>query len=193
MRRLLTRRLLTRRSSCVWRGGLAPLLVGACLASSACAPASGGSDPVEVTLAATGQAVAAPRSIDVPRSKPDERDDAPAIAWAPDPAEAEREALRLQRPLLVFVGASWSTASLEMERTVFTSAAVRRAARPYLATRVDATDDPAAAAEYWLQRLDVAGVPSVVLVDATGKRRDVVVGFVAAAELTSRLNDFISR
>ncbi|MBL9028725.1 MAG: thioredoxin family protein [Myxococcales bacterium] len=187
------RRLSTRRPLIVWRRDLAPLLVGACLASSACAPASGGSDPVEVTLGSAGQAVDPPRSIDAPRAEPAERDDAPAITWAPDPAEAEREALRLQRPLLVFVGASWSTASLEMERTVLTSAAVRRAARPYLATRVDATDDPAAAAEYWLQRLDVAGVPSVVLVDATGKRRDVIVGFVPAPELTSRLNDFISR
>lgn len=166
-------------------------LIGACLLLAGCGPAPREPGAVEVTLRSSALPVPEPRAIASPRASTQARVDAAPISWSTDPVSAEKEAKRSRRPLLVFVGASWSTPSLMMERRVFTSPEVRRAARPYLTARVDATDDPAAASDYWLPRLGVSGVPSVVLVDGRTDRRHVIPGLVEPAELAERLNDFL--
>lgn len=156
---------------------------------------TGGQTPVVVELRSDGEAPSAvpPAKLDPSPARNDQTEQAAApVAWAASPEDALARARREGRPLLVFVRAEWSTAALTMERHVLLSPAVQRAAKPFVAARLDATDDTSSAAGYWLQTLGVVAVPAVVLVAPSGSRREVIDGFVEAEELTRRLNEFLS-
>jgi len=88
--------------------------------------------------------------------------------------------------MIVFLRADWSAASLELERAVWTDPAVRRAARRFVAVRVDVTDTQADA-EYWSQRYFARGIPTTVLVDAEGKTVATLHGAFPIEELLRAL------
>jgi hypothetical protein len=54
-----------------------------------------------------------------------------AITWMTDPEAAERNAVTTQKPLLVFVGAEWDTASKELEHRTFADDDVRKLLRAF--------------------------------------------------------------
>jgi thiol:disulfide interchange protein len=112
------------------------------------------------------------------------------IDWSIDPEGARDEAARQKKPLLVFVRAEWSTAALQMEREVLRDPKIARAARPFVAVRLDATAE-APKTYYWMTGLDVRTVPSVLLLSTTSARREAVEGLVTAEELVTALNDFV--
>lgn len=92
----------------------------------------------------------------------------------------------------MFVKADWSTASVQMEKDVLLDPAVARAARPFVAIKIDATnDDPATIQK--LGTFDVDGVPAIVMELPTTGRREIITSLVEAEELARALNTFLSK
>ncbi len=85
-------------------------------------------------------------------------------------AEAESKAER--RPLLVYVRAAWSTACLEIERSVFVRSTFRRATRSFVPLWIDATDEETLAE--LKARFGVQAVPALALLDPVSGRRVVL-------------------
>jgi thiol:disulfide interchange protein len=133
-----------------------------------------------------------PREVEPGKTAPDNDGSVTPIVWADDP-DGARERARLQgQPLLVFVKADWATASVEMERKVLLDPAVVRAARPFVAIKIDATnDDPATIQK--LGTFGVDGVPAIVMELPTTGRREIIASFVEAEDLARALNAFLSK
>ena len=161
---------------------LALLLAVSASTIGACAgPAAA---PAPVVIRATAGAPPS-RSEPAAPASDKERDEAP-LAWERSEPEARQRAVREQRPMIVFLRADWSAASLELERAVWTDPAVRRAARRFVSVRIDVTDTQADA-EYWSQRYSARGIPTTVVVDAEGKTVTTLHGAFPIEELLRAL------
>jgi thiol:disulfide interchange protein len=114
-----------------------------------------------------------------------QRDEAP-LAWEHDEPEARERARRQHLPLLVYLRAEWSVASLELERGIWSDPAVRRAARRFVAVKIDVSDAEADA-EFWARRYGARGVPTTVLVDGEGRTAATLHGAFTAEELLRAL------
>lgn len=121
-----------------------------------------------------------------PSAKPRSVKDPPPIAWIEDDADARALAHKLRTPLVVYVRAGWAAQCIAMERDVWTDPEVRRAARSFVMLRLDATETDGVA-EMTISRYNVAGIPSIVIVDVDG-RTTVVTGYVDKAKLARVLN-----
>ncbi|MDB5384562.1 MAG: Thioredoxin [Planctomycetaceae bacterium] len=85
-------------------------------------------------------------------------------AWKRSYQEAEAEARRLDRPLLLHFGATWCGPCKQMEAQVLNSAEVRRALKDYVvAVKIDIDEHPEIA-----QRYGVDSVPADVIISPTG-------------------------
>jgi hypothetical protein len=162
----------------------------ASVAPCSCASADPPRPTTDVVI--VGPRVAPPREVEPGTVPPDDDGSVAPIAWADDP-EGARERARLQGlPLLVFVKADWATASVEMERKVLVDPAVARAARPFIAIKIDATnDDPATI--HKLGTFGVDGVPAIVMELPTTGRREIIASFIEAEDLARALNTFLSK
>ena len=110
------------------------------------------------------------------------------ITWTPFSDDALARARAAGRPVLIDVGADWCLPCREMERTTFRDPAVVRAAAAFATFKIDATasDDRVQAI---LERFNVPGVPTYLLLDATGHERRRFVGIVAAPELLGAMQE----
>lgn len=124
--------------------------------------------------------------VSAPTSKPRSVKEPPPIAWIESDADARALAHKLRVPLVVYVRASWAAPCIAMERDVWTDPEVRRAARSFVMLRLDATDTDSGV-EMTISRYDVAGIPSIVIVDVDG-RTTAVTGYVDKAKLVRVLN-----
>ncbi|MDB4927635.1 MAG: Cytochrome c-type biosis protein DsbD [Myxococcaceae bacterium] len=107
---------------------------------------------------------------------------APAIAWvAPTPDLAALARARHQ-PVLVDFGATWCAACEELLQHTFSDAAVRQEARRFVTVRVDATESTPAL-DALQARHHVRGLPTVLLLDATGREVARVAEFVPATRM----------
>jgi thiol:disulfide interchange protein len=113
--------------------------------------------------------------------------DAPPIAWVTSEPEARDRARRAGLPLIVWARADWDTATLILERTVWTDPRVRDAARPFVALRLDLSTAEGDAERY-AERYQVVGVPEAILFDAHGRRVTVLGGGFDAAQLVEALS-----
>ena len=134
-------------------------------------------DPLPVL--GPGPAPDASASVATPR-------EAPPIAWVTSEPDARDRARRVGLPLLVWARADWDAATLEMERKVWTDPRVREAARPFVALRLDLTNTEGDGERY-AERYELKGVPSVILLDARGRRVTTLVGSRSAAVLVEAL------
>ncbi|MCC6213921.1 MAG: thioredoxin family protein [Polyangiaceae bacterium] len=110
------------------------------------------------------------------------------LEWAPLPYPAARaQAVDATRPLLVDFTASWCAACKELDKLTFADPAVSREAGRFVAVKVDATneDEPAVAAA--MRELRVVGLPTVVLLDSTGKEQARFTDFVEAGPFLEAL------
>ncbi len=101
-------------------------------------------------------------------------DEPPRIAWRHDFDTARAFAVAQDKPLLVFVRASWDCGSKEYDHATFTDREVRtRLANDFVAVYVDASDDENAETRRLSQKLNVVGIPTVVMLapDDTELRR----------------------
>ena len=86
------------------------------------------------------------------------------------------------RPVLVDFGAAWCVACEELMHRTFSEAAVRGAARRFVAVKVDATD-PTPAIEALQTRYQVRGLPTVLLINSDGREVSRVTEFVPPARM----------
>jgi thiol:disulfide interchange protein len=117
----------------------------------------------------------------VPRKK-----DVGPIAWIDSEPEARARARRAGRPMLVWVRADWDAATLEMERRVWTDAAVIAKVRPFVALRLDLTEAEGNA-ELYAKQFDVQGLPTTIVMDQSGKRVASILGYRDAATVLEAL------
>ena len=91
------------------------------------------------------------------------------------------------RPLLVDFTAAWCVACKKLEALTFSDVRVQREAGRFLALRVDATDgeDPLVAAT--LDKLQVRGLPTLLLFDSSGKEAERITDFVEAERFVESL------
>lgn len=109
------------------------------------------------------------------------------IPWRADEALAVHEARASRKPLLVHFWAAWCLACIELERQTFADADVRAAAARYVSVRIDATDDEAIEVIRLKRKYVVIGLPTVVLVDASGREMQRFTEFVTPERMAAAL------
>ena len=114
---------------------------------------------------------------------------ASAIHWQPyTPARLE-QAKAEGRPVIIDVYADWCVPCIELDRVTFRHPAVAKQLAEFTTLRVDATREVPKDAEALLDRYQVFGVPTILIVDAAGREREElrVNGFVPPQEFLARL------
>lgn len=121
---------------------------------------------------------------DAPLAKPAAR----TLVWLSDEAQARTQASASKRPVLIDFSAEWCAACKELDKYVFSDDRFEREARRFVLVRVDGTRDSPELQQLY-GRYRVAGLPTVVFVDAAGRVRDelTVTGFLRPQEFVSRL------
>lgn len=104
--------------------------------------------------------------------------DAPEITWLTNEEEALAKANAEGKPVLIDFGAEWCAACKKLEHQTFPDPNVRSEAQRFVALRVDATDDEDESVNKLKDKYKVVGLPTVIMLDKTGK--EVV-----------RFNDFV--
>ncbi len=104
--------------------------------------------------------------------------DAPEITWLTNEEEALAKANAEGKPVLIDFGAEWCAACKKLEHQTFPDPNVRSEAQRFVALRVDATDDEDVNINKLKDKYKVVGLPTVIMLDKTGK--EVV-----------RFNDFV--
>jgi thioredoxin-related protein len=113
-----------------------------------------------------------------------------AIEWRSDASAGVAEARRLRKVALLFFGADWDMASVEMKRKTFTDPAVVTALRRHhvVAIYVDVTDIESAAATVAEEQYRVRDTPKLVLLDRSGRELGRRGGFIGVPEVQKLLN-----
>ncbi len=96
---------------------------------------------------------------------------APQIAWLTSEEAALASAGAEEKPMLIDFGAEWCTACKELEDQTFADATVRAEAQRFVALRVDATDDDDKEVVRLKDKYKVVGLPTVIMLDKTGKEQ----------------------
>ncbi|TMA66742.1 MAG: DUF255 domain-containing protein [Deltaproteobacteria bacterium] len=112
------------------------------------------------------------------------------ITWVPFSEEALARATAARRPVLIDVGADWCLPCREMERTTFRDPAVVRTANAFATLKIDATAGDERV-QTILQRFNVPGVPTYLLLDASGRERRRFIGAVAAQDLLGAMRELV--
>ena len=112
------------------------------------------------------------------------------ITWVPFSEEALARATAAGRPVLIDVGADWCLPCREMERTTFRDPAVVRTANAFATLKIDATAGDERV-QTILQRFNVPGVPTYLLLDASGRERRRFVGAVAAQDMLGAMRELV--
>jgi thiol:disulfide interchange protein DsbD len=94
---------------------------------------------------------------------------APEITWLTSEETALAKANSEGKPLMIDFGAEWCTACKELEHETFPNKDVRIEAQRYVALRVDATDDEDPKVTKLKDKYKVVGLPTVVILDKSGK------------------------
>jgi thiol:disulfide interchange protein DsbD len=113
-----------------------------------------------------------------------------SLSWQHGDLIALRErAKREGHPLLVDFTATWCGACKELDKLTFSADVVKQEAGRFYAVKIDAThdDDPAVVAA--MKSLDVKGLPTVVLIDSTGREVKRFTDFVAMVPFLEALRE----
>ncbi|RMH59741.1 MAG: hypothetical protein D6679_00975, partial [Candidatus Hydrogenedentota bacterium] len=96
---------------------------------------------------------------------------------------------------IVDVFAQWCVPCLEMEHSVFSDKEVARAAAGISLYRIDVTNTPPSPVRRWLEKYGVAGVPTMLFFDSTGReiRELRLVGAEGKKEFLERLSRYRKR
>jgi thiol:disulfide interchange protein DsbD len=110
-----------------------------------------------------------------------------AIQWRGDDAPAFSRARATGRPVAVDFWADWCTACNELDRTAWSDPAVQGAARRFVTLKLDGTaETPAFQAA--MEKYQVVGMPTVILIDSRGRELpDRITSVLEAKEVLRRL------
>jgi len=92
-----------------------------------------------------------------------------AIAWMDNEQAGLAKAQTEGKPVIIDFGASWCTACKELEHKTFPDPGVRTEAARFVAIHLDASDDENAETVRLSKKYDVKGLPTVIMLDASGK------------------------
>jgi thiol:disulfide interchange protein len=138
-------------------------------------------------------AVAPPEAIESPAESAidlasDAKPKAPLqpIHWETSELDARARAKAAHLPLIVYLRADWSAASLRQERAIWTDARVLEATRRFVLLRIDLSDVEGGGDAY-LAKYGVLVVPTTIVYDSEGRRIASLEGEVDAAPLVQAL------
>ena len=151
-----------------------------------CAPARASARPLAVVTVDLG--AEAPKPSLAPSAVGASAAPERVMAWLDDADSARERAKRDGRPMLVFIRADWSVASLAAERDIWTEPRVVEAARRFLPVRVDVTETSNDDADGELARWDVTAVPAILVFDGDGRRVASLSGPVELVPLLATLS-----
>jgi len=102
-----------------------------------------------------------------------------SFAWQHVPlVTAQAQARSESRPLLVDFGAAWCGACKELDKLTFSQASVKEEAARFVAVKVDATNDEEPVVADSIKRMNVLGLPTVILFDSAGTEVNRFTDFV---------------
>ena len=115
---------------------------------------------------------------------------AESFVWQHVPlATAQADARAQRQPLLVDFGAAWCGACKELDKITFAHATVKQAAARFVAVKVDATNDEEPTVAATIKRLNVLGLPTVILFDSQGHEAKRFTDFVPPEVMAAALNE----
>jgi thioredoxin:protein disulfide reductase len=100
------------------------------------------------------------------------------LAWLHSEDEALTKSKTEKRPLLVDFTAEWCGACKEMAKETFAEPRVMSKAGNFVAVKIDATNDEDPAVQAVMAKYNVKGLPTVLLIDSSGKERKRFTEFV---------------
>jgi thiol:disulfide interchange protein len=113
---------------------------------------------------------------------------ATALAWEPSEAAARLRAKNRGLPLVIYIRADWSAASIAVDRQVFSHPAVLAHARSFIALKLDVT--PAGGdAELQATRHGVRALPTTIVCNAHGEEVVRLTGAIDAAALLEAIQN----
>jgi thioredoxin:protein disulfide reductase len=128
-------------------------------------PAEGSLKAAGVVLAVLGLSLRPGAPVASPRPPADAH-------WLLSEEAALAQSRASGRPLIVDFTAEWCTACKELERDVYASAEFVEEAKRFVLVKIDGTDEDSPSFAAAQQKYRVAGMPTVVFIDASGKERD---------------------
>jgi thioredoxin:protein disulfide reductase len=119
----------------------------------------------------------------------------PTLEWEEYSQMRVEEALRNNRPVVLYFSADWCIPCLELDRMTFTNERVIGEMQQFRLLKVDLTNFDSPESEKVRQRYNIAGVPTIVFLDEGGEEfgQIRVVGFVNANEMLSRVETMRTR
>lgn len=111
-----------------------------------------------------------------------------AIRWEPLASPAIAAARAAGRPALLDFVADWCIPCHEMERTTYRDAAVRAEADRFAMLKADITVETPPVLDL-VDQFAVQGVPTIILLDASGAEVRRLVGYVGAEQLLAAMRD----
>jgi thiol:disulfide interchange protein DsbD len=111
-----------------------------------------------------------------------------AIRWQPFSPAALTAAASAGRPALVDFTARWCLPCRENDTITFMDPGVAAEAGRFAMLRADVTE-ATPDSEEWMARLQVLGVPTIIVFEATGSEKARTVGFVAPERLVALMRD----
>jgi len=118
----------------------------------------------------------------------------PGVAWEAFSPQRLAQAKQEGRPVLVDVYADWCIPCIELDHVTFSNPAVQARIKPFVTMRIDVTRQVPENAQELLERLEIVGVPTVLLFDANGQERPEarVTGFTPPDAFLARLRNVTS-
>jgi thiol:disulfide interchange protein len=116
----------------------------------------------------------------------------PEKPWPPlelrdDLEQALKTAAHEKRPVVLGFFADWDMHSKELERSTLVDPQLVATHGRFVGVRVDATDDEVPRVRTALRRFEVKGIPTILILDSTGKEVRRIHHFVNATELSAVL------
>ncbi len=111
-----------------------------------------------------------------------------AIEWEHETfTNAQLRAYQEKRPLLVDFGAAWCGACKELDKLTFSQPSVKKEAARFVAVKIDATHDEEPVVAATIRKLNVVGLPTVILFDSQGAEAKRFTDFVTADVMSEAL------
>lgn len=113
----------------------------------------------------------------------------PSLEWEPYSSDRLAEVQRAGQPAVLYFAADWCIPCLELDRRTFTDSDVIGSMSRLTRLKVDLTNYDSPESQALRERFDIAGVPTMIFLDAGGQERAElrVLGYVPATDLLRRL------